>query len=73
MSKETNISIIPVGTKVKLHEDIFGTINRVIIAYDNSVFYEICWWNGRTRITEVFHSTEIEKTEEVRVKIGFHK
>lgn len=73
MSKDTTVFISPAGTKVKLHDDIFGVINKVIVTYENNVFYEISWWNGRSKNTEVFHSTEVEETEDVRTKIGFHK
>lgn len=71
MSKDKNVFVIPVGTKVKLHDDIFGTVTKIVISYDNSVFYEVCWWNGRSKTIETFHSTEVENVDDVRTKIGF--
>lgn len=71
MSKNT-LEIYNVGTKVKLADDVFGTIVSVSIEANNNVTYKCGWWNGRSYCTEHFNSSDIETvvtTEKTR--IGF--
>jgi uncharacterized protein YodC (DUF2158 family) len=65
------LEVYNVGSKVKLAEDIDGTIVAIAIHADNNVTYECGWWNGRSYDTRWFHASEIEVTLGERTKIGF--
>lgn len=71
MSKNT-IEIYNVGTKVKLEDDVFGTIIGVNIGPNHSVSYDCGWWNSRSYSKETFSPEQIEAlvTTE-KTKIGF--
>lgn len=70
MSKNS-IEVYKIGSKVKLTDDVYGTIVSATIGADNSVSYKCGWWNGRSYTTEYFSPNEIEVTVVEKYKIGF--
>lgn len=70
MSKNS-VEVCKIGSKVKLAEDIYGSIVAVCIRGDNHVTYECSWWNGRSHDSKWFHSSEIEVTLSEKTRIGF--
>jgi hypothetical protein len=70
MSKNV-IELNKIGTKVKLAEDVYGTIVGINIFGDNSITYKCGWWNGRSYSTEYFAPSEITVTTAEKIKIGF--
>lgn len=70
MSKNT-LELYRIGSKVKLTDDVFGTITCIHINGNNDVSYECGWWNGRSYSTQNFHTNEIEVTSVEKIKIGF--
>jgi uncharacterized protein YodC (DUF2158 family) len=71
MSKNS-LEFYNIGTKVKLTDDVHGSIICVSIGPNHSITYKCGWWNGRSYCTETFNSSEIEAvvtTEKTR--IGF--
>ncbi len=70
MSKNV-LELYKIGSKVKLTDDVYGTIIGVHINGDNNVAYECGWWNSRSYSTESFSANEIEVTVAEKTKIGF--
>lgn len=70
MSKNV-LELHKIGSKVKLAEDVFGTIVSINIHGDNNITYECGWWNSRSYSTQSFAPSEIEVTLGDRMKIGF--
>lgn len=70
MSKNV-LELYKIGSKVKLTEDVFGTIVSINIRGDNSVTYECGWWNSRSYSTQSFAPNEIEVTLADKIRIGF--
>jgi hypothetical protein len=71
MSKNTTVDVYKIGSKVKLTEDVFGTITGINIRGDNDIYYECGWWNSRSYTTQMFAVNEIEVTLVEKTKIGF--
>jgi uncharacterized protein YodC (DUF2158 family) len=70
MSKNS-LELYKIGSKVKLADDVYGTIVSVTISGDNNVSYKCGWWNGRSYSTEHFAPNELEVTVVEKTKIGF--
>ncbi len=70
MSKNT-LELYKIGSKVKLAEDVYGTIVGIHISGDNNVSYECGWWNARSYSTETFAANDIKVTVGEKTKIGF--
>lgn len=70
MSKNS-LELYKIGTKVKLADDVFGTIIGIMIRGNNNITYECGWWNGRSYSTQNFTTDEIEVTVAEKIKIGF--
>ncbi len=70
MSKNS-LELYKIGSKVKLADDVYGTIIGIHISGDNNVNYECGWWNARSYSTESFSSNDIEVTVAEKTKIGF--
>lgn len=70
MSKNV-LELYKIGSRVKLAEDVFGTIIGIIIHGDNNITYECGWWNSRSYSTQSFAPNEIEVTLADKMKIGF--
>lgn len=70
MSKNS-IEAHKIGSKVKLADDVYGSIIGISIRGDNYITYECAWWNGRSHDSKWFHSSEIEATVTEKTKIGF--
>lgn len=70
MSKNT-LELYKIGSKVKLTDDVYGSIIGINIRGDNSVTYECGWWNGRSYSTQSFCASEIEVTLVEKNRIGF--
>jgi len=70
MSKNV-IELNKIGSKVKLTDDVYGTIVGINISGENTVTYKCGWWNGRSYSTESFSPSEIEVMVAEKFKIGF--
>ena len=70
MSKNS-IDLYKIGTKVKLTDDVYGTIIGINIRGDNYISYDCSWWNGRTYDSRTFNPNEIEVTLSEKTRIGF--
>jgi uncharacterized protein YodC (DUF2158 family) len=70
MSKNS-LELYKIGSKVKLTDDVYGTIVSATISADNSISYKCGWWNGRSYSTEHFTPNELEVTVVEKTKIGF--
>lgn len=70
MSKNV-LELYKIGSRVKLTEDVFGTIISITIHSDNNVTYECGWWNSRSYSTQSFAPNEIEVTLADKMRIGF--
>lgn len=64
--------VFAIGSDVKLAEDVFGKITGIVIRGNNSVSYEIGWWNGRSYDCKLFATHEVESTLSTsKQRIGF--
>lgn len=71
MSKNS-VEIFKIGSKVKLADDVYGTITSICIRGSNYITYECGWWNGRSYSTQNFTADDIEVTPTTeKTKIGF--
>jgi uncharacterized protein YodC (DUF2158 family) len=70
MSKNV-LELYKIGSRVKLADDVYGSIIAIHISGDNNVNYECGWWNSRSYATESFSSNDIEVTVAEKTKIGF--
>ena len=70
MSKNS-LELYKIGSKVKLTDDVYGTIVSATISADNSISYKCGWWNGRSYSTEYFSPNELEVAVVEKTKIGF--
>jgi uncharacterized protein YodC (DUF2158 family) len=70
MSKNS-LELYKIGSKVKLTDDVYGTIVSITISGDNNISYKCGWWNGRSYSTEYFTPNELEVTVVEKTKIGF--
>lgn len=68
---KNSLELYKVGSKVKLAEDVHGSIIAICIRGDNYVTYECGWWNGRSHDSKWFHANEIEVTLSEKTRIGF--
>ena len=66
------LEVFEIGTDVKLAEDVFGKVIGIHIHGNNSVSYEVGWWNGRSYDCRSFADYEIESTlSTTKERIGF--
>jgi uncharacterized protein YodC (DUF2158 family) len=70
MSKNS-LELYKIGSKVKLTDDVYGTIVSATISAENHISYKCGWWNGRSYSTEYFAPNELEVTVVEKTKIGF--
>lgn len=70
MSKNS-VEIYKIGSKVKLADDVDGTITAISIRGNNYITYECSWWNGRSHDSKWFYTDEIEATSNEKTRIGF--
>lgn len=68
---KNSLELYKIGSKVKLADDVYGTITGISIRGNNHVTYECAWWNGRSHDSKYFHSSEIEVTLSDKTRIGF--
>lgn len=74
MAEKNLFEIYPVGTKVHLEEDVFGTVLSITITGNHSsqVVYEIGWWSGKSFTKDHFYSYQfLKSSEKEKQKIGF--
>ena len=71
MTTKNTIELNKIGTKVRLTDDVDGTIIAINISGDNSITYKCGWWNGRSYLTEYFYPYDITVTTAEKFKIGF--
>lgn len=65
------LEVYSVGSKVKLAEDVYGTIVSINISDNNYISYECGWWNGRSYTKDRFSSHQIQVCVGDKVRIGF--
>lgn len=66
------LEVFEIGSDVKLAEDVYGKIIGINIHGNNSVNYEVGWWNGRSYDSRTFADYEIEGTlSTTKQRIGF--
>lgn len=70
MSKNS-IELNPIGTKVRLEEDVIGTIIGIHVSQNNSITYDVGWWNGRSYSKDSFISSQLIVTTDEKIRIGF--
>lgn len=68
---DSSIELNAIGTKVKLEDDIFGTIVGINISQNNSITYEVGWWNGRSYSKDTFFPHQLVITSDEKIRIGF--
>lgn len=71
MTSKNTLELNKIGSKVRLTDDVDGTIIGINISGDNSITYRCGWWNGRSYSTEYFSPSEIIVTTAEKTKIGF--
>lgn len=71
MTSKNTIELNKIGSKIKLTDDIYGTIIGINITGENNITYRCGWWNGRSYSTEYFSPSEITVTTAEKYKIGF--
>ena len=66
------IEVYSIGSDVKLAEDVFGKITGISIRGNNSISYEVGWWNGRSYDCKFFADHEVEGVDSTsKQRIGF--
>jgi len=65
------LEVYNIGSRVKLTDDVYGTIVGINIRGDNYISYDCSWWNGRSYDCKTFHSNEIEVSLSEKTRIGF--
>lgn len=70
MSKNA-LELYKIGSKVKLTDDVYGTIIGIHIRGENNISYECGWWNGRSYSVQSFQPNDIEVTVTEKTRIGF--
>lgn len=68
---KNSIEFFKIGSKVKLAEDVYGTISAICIRGNNHITYECAWWNGRSHDSKWFYVDEIEVAVAEKIRIGF--
>ena len=68
---KSSLDVYRIGSRVKLTDDVDGTITGINICANNIVIYECGWWNGRSYTKDHFNSDQIEATVADKVRIGF--
>lgn len=71
MTTKSTIELNKIGSKVKLADDVYGSIIGINITGDNTITYRCGWWNGRSYCTEYFTPSELTVTTTEKFKIGF--
>lgn len=63
---------MPLGTKVKIGDDIPATITGVMFRINDAVSYEVTWWENRAHKTEWLYPSEVTTDGPVEtVRMGF--
>lgn len=70
MSKNI-LELNSIGTKVKLEDNIIGTIIEITISDNNTISYKIGWWNGRSYSQDYFFPHQFIPTLDEKIPIGF--
>lgn len=70
MSKNS-LELHAIGSKVKLEDDVIGTILGIQISHNNSITYEVGWWSSRSYSKDTFAPHQFTATTEERNRIGF--
>lgn len=71
MKKTESIELNPIGSKVKLEDDVIGTVVGINISHNNSVSYQVGWWNGRSYSKDNFLPHQLVITTDEKMRIGF--
>jgi hypothetical protein len=70
MSKNS-LELNAIGSKVKLEDDVTGTIIGIHISHNNAIVYDVGWWNGRSYSRDSFAPYQLVQTTEEKNRIGF--
>ena len=54
------LEVLSIGTQVKLSEDVFGIVIGINIKENNTVYYDVGWWNGSSYTEQLFQSSQVE-------------
>lgn len=73
MTKKETIEVIPFGTEVMIADKIEGKVRAVTIGPNNTVFYQVAYWNGNSLVSEDFHESEISSSSKTVTQIGFNR
>lgn len=66
------MNVYAIGTRVKIADDLTGTVTQVCIVGEQHVRYEVAWWDGNTRNCQWLESCEVSAAEERQpMRIGF--
>jgi hypothetical protein len=71
MKKPETIELNAIGTKVKLEDDVVGTIIGINISHNNSITYQVGWWSGRSYTRDTFVPSQLVMTTDEKTRIGF--
>lgn len=67
-----SLSVLPVGTKVRIAGEFEGFISAVLIGLGGLVQYRCVWWSSRSRSEEWLEALEVEPVEpDNQLRIGF--
>lgn len=70
--KRTEITELnAIGTKVKLEDDIIGTIIGINLSHNNCITYQVGWWSGRSYVKDTFLPQQLVPTTDEKMRIGF--
>ena len=73
MTKDNKLELLSVGSKVKIGNEVIGTITGFNVRANNYVTYEVTWLNGPSSFeTKEFEESFVESFDKVvKTKIGF--
>lgn len=68
---KNSLELNAIGSKVKLEEDVIGTIVGIHISHNNAIVYDVGWWSGRSYSKDSFAPHQLVVTTEEKTRIGF--
>lgn len=71
--KDDTLTVFPFGTDVTIGDKIEGKVRAVTIGPNNTVFYQVAYWNGNSLTTEDFHESEVSSSTKSTQQIGFNR
>lgn len=65
-----HINVIPIGSLVQLGT-VEASVRAITINAGDAVQYQVSWWNGATRVSELVDADEIAEFHGELRRIGF--